>query len=77
MEKKEDRKKILIAGFEGDSTNTLSKNLVKIQENIDSLLEKLTDAENKYYKKFASLETSMSQLNSQQSWLTQQFSSGS
>ncbi|MBU5314802.1 flagellar filament capping protein FliD [Clostridium bornimense] len=66
-----------IAGFEGDSTNTLSKNLVKIQENIDTLLEKLTDAENKYYNKFASLETAMSKLNSQQSWLTQQFSSGS
>lgn len=66
-----------IAGFEGDSTNTLSKNLVKIQENIDTLLEKLTDAENKYYKQFAALETAMSKLNSQQAWLTQQFSSGS
>ena len=55
--------------------NTLSKNLVKIQENIDTLLEKLTDAENKYYKQFAALETAMSKLNSQQAWLTQQFSS--
>jgi flagellar hook-associated protein 2 len=36
------------------------------------MLDKLVDKENQYYAKFTAMETALSKMNSQISWLTQQ-----
>ncbi|MBP1757734.1 MAG: fliD [Firmicutes bacterium] len=44
---------------------------------INDLNELLADKEDFYYKKFAAMETAISQMNSQSTWLSQQFTSSS
>lgn len=56
-------------------TGTLPNQIYQKQLIIDKLKETFNDKQEAYYQKFASLETAMNNLNSQQSWLTQQFSS--
>lgn len=56
--------------------NVLQKQMDEYDDLIDSLNDKLQDEIEKYYNKFASLETYINNMNSQSSWLTQQFSSG-
>lgn len=62
-----------ITGSSG--TGTLPNQIYQKQLIIDKLKETFYDKQEAYYQKFASLETAMNNLNSQQSWLTQQFSS--
>ncbi|ADL51452.1 flagellar filament capping protein FliD [Clostridium cellulovorans] len=66
------------AGIKGDLSeisNSYSKLMLDQQTKIDSLNKKFTDMESKYYAKFGNLETMMSKLNAQQSWLQQQLGS--
>lgn len=56
-----------------DTLNDMENDMDKQDTKIDDLLEKFYDKEDRLYKKFASLETAMQNLNSQQSWLSQQF----
>ena len=61
-----------VAGLEGDTNNTLYKNIQTLQDKLSDLQDKYNDAEDRYYSQFASLETAMNNLNSQQLWLSQQ-----
>lgn len=54
--------------------NTLQKEMNDIDDYIDTLQSKLEDETERYYQKFTSLEVFIQQMNSQSSWLTQQFS---
>lgn len=62
-----------ITGSSG--TGTLPNQIYQKQLLIDKLKETFYDKQEAYYQRFAALETAMNNLNSQQSWLTQQFSS--
>lgn len=61
-----------VAGLEGDTNNTLYKNIQTLQYKLSDLQDKYNDVEDRYYSQFASLETAMNNLNSQQLWLSQQ-----
>jgi flagellar hook-associated protein 2 len=50
----------------------LGKDLTKIAKDITSWQARLNDIEDRYWKKFAAMETALSKANSQSSWLTQQ-----
>ena len=67
------------AGYSGDSfdiSSYVTKQIKDKDTQIDTLIKKLFDKENSYYRKFAAMEKAMSQMNSQASWLTQQFGGG-
>ena len=67
------------AGIKGNTTefkNLLSEQMIQKDKFISELTKKLAAKENSFYKKFTQLEVAMNKLNSQSSWLTQQFSSG-
>ncbi len=59
-----------------DTTSYISSQINQKDDLIDMLTEKLYDKEDQYYAKFAAMEKALSQMNSQSSWLSQQFSSG-
>jgi flagellar hook-associated protein 2 len=59
-----------------DTTSYISSQINQKDDLIDLLTEKLYDKEDQYYAKFAAMEKALSQMNSQSSWLSQQFSSG-
>lgn len=63
------------AGIVGDVTennNSISREIESKEKTISTLLDKLTDKENQYYAKFTAMETYISRMNTQISWLTQQ-----
>lgn len=62
-----------ISGTSG--SNTLPNQIYQKQLLIDKLNSTLSSKQEAYYLKFSKLETAMNNLNSQQSWLTQQLSS--
>ncbi|HOM01292.1 MAG TPA: flagellar filament capping protein FliD [Acetivibrio sp.] len=65
------------AGLVGDMTeydNLLVNEMKEKDELIDNLLAKIYEKEEYYYKKFAAMEKMLDAMNSQSSWLTQQFS---
>lgn len=67
------------AGIKGNTTefqNLLSEQMIQKDKFISELTKKLAAKENSFYKKFTQLEVAMNKLNSQSSWLTQQFSQG-
>lgn len=67
------------AGSAGDSydiTSYISRQINIKADLIDTMLDKLYDKEDQYYAKFAAMEKALSQMNSQSSWLMQQFGSG-
>ena len=67
------------AGIKGNTTefkNLLSEQMIQKDKFISELTKKLAAKETNFYAKFARLEKAMNQLNSQSSWLTQQFSGG-
>jgi flagellar hook-associated protein 2 len=67
------------AGIKGDSTefkSFLSEDIIKKDQKINEMIKSLSDRENKYYLQFSKLEVAMNKMNSQSSWLTQQFSGG-
>jgi flagellar hook-associated protein 2 len=64
------------AGITGDRSeiqNTLSEQINAKVDMIATLLDKLTEKEDRYYKQFAAMEKALSEMNSQSSWLSQQF----
>lgn len=64
------------AGYAGDYIDInsyIAKQIMDKDEQIDSLIDRLFDKEDQYYRKFAALEKAMSQMNSQSSWIAQQF----
>jgi flagellar hook-associated protein 2 len=77
---KDGNKGLLIekAGLTGDLSefkNLMSQDIDKKNTLIDQMTKKLYAKEDAYYKKYAALETAMSKMNSQASWLTSQSSS--
>lgn len=56
-------------------SSTLPDQIYQKQLLVDKLKTALADKQEYYYQKFSKLETAMNTLNSQSSWLTQQFSS--
>lgn len=56
-----------------DVSSDLAKKIATMDEKIDRLLELLSDHEDNYYYQFAKMESALGQLNSQSSWLAQQF----
>ena len=67
------------AGIKGNTTefkNLLSEQMIQKDKFISELTKKLAAKETSYYAKFSRLEVAMNKLNSQSSWLTQQFSNG-
>ncbi len=74
---KEGKKGTLLekAGLVGDIsefTNLMNKDMDEKGKRIDTLTEKLYEKEDAYYKKYAALETALSKMNSQSSWLASQ-----
>ena len=68
------------AGIQGDTTEYTSltyKQIDQYDNDIDALVNKLNDKEDRYYAKFTALEKYISQMNVQSSWLSSQFSSSS
>lgn len=66
------------AGIKGDITeykNTLTDQLIEYDDKIDSLLDLMSQREERYYQKFTAMEKAISEMNNQSSWLSQQFSS--
>lgn len=55
-------------------TNTIYKQLQSMDDVLDSLKDRLSTEQDRYISQFSSLETMISQMNSQSSWLSQQFS---
>jgi dipeptidyl aminopeptidase/acylaminoacyl peptidase len=65
------------AGAVGDRSqynNSLYHQISDYDERIDKLNDELISKENSYYSQFAQLETLINNMNSQSSWLSQQFS---
>jgi len=56
------------------SRSYLDKSILDYEDKIDELNQKLLQKEEYYYSKFSSLETYISQMNSQSSWLSSLFS---
>jgi flagellar hook-associated protein 2 len=50
--------------------DTISDNLKTLTEKIDTMEEKMAEIEEKYFKKFTAMETAMSKLQSQSSWIS-------
>ncbi|MDP4093166.1 MAG: flagellar filament capping protein FliD [Bacillota bacterium] len=66
------------AGLPGDAseyTNMLYKQLTEYNSDIYDLTERLTDKENQLYQTYSNLETALSQMSSQSSWLSSQLGS--
>jgi len=64
------------AGMNGDRsqyTNTLYYQIADYDEKISKLNDELTEKENYYYQQFAQLETLINNMNTQSTWLAQQF----
>ncbi len=61
------------AGMEGTTTekeNTLSKRINSLEDQVDTLLEKLEEAENKYYQQFSAMESAILEMNSMSSYIS-------
>jgi flagellar hook-associated protein 2 len=52
---------------------TYGKKISEMESTITRLTEKLADEEDRYWSKFTLMETTLSKLNSQSSWLTSSF----
>ncbi len=68
------------AGIQGDMTEYTSMIYNEIDgynKNIASLVDVLSDKENRYYAKFTAMEQAISRMNSQSSWLSSQLGSNS
>jgi len=66
---------VLVAGIANTSTdvkNSLNDRIKTIESTISNLQRMYDSQKTRYWKQFSNLETAMSKLNSQSSWLTQQ-----
>ena len=67
------------AGITGDITefnNIIGNEIEDKDDLINKLLDKLYAKEDSYYKKFSAMETALNKMNSQSSWMAQQFGGG-
>lgn len=55
-----------------DKTSNLAKQLTSYNNQLASMMDNLTAAEERYYKQFNAMETALANLNKQSSWLSQQ-----
>lgn len=60
------------AGISDDTESTLAKQIRAYNKQISAFSTRLVDIENSYYKKFTAMETALSKLTQQSSWLSQQ-----
>lgn len=67
-----------MAGKQGQAVgqDSLSVSIQNIDKELKNLSKRLKAEEDRYYKQFAAMEKYLSNMNTQSSWLTQQFSSG-
>ncbi len=61
-----------IVGDRSEQSNVLYKEIMEFDSQVVEMNKKLIEKENALYKKFAAMESALSKLNEQQSWLTQQ-----
>jgi flagellar hook-associated protein 2 len=69
---------IELVGSPGDTYDTqteYSKRISDMDKKIQDLNDRMADEENRYWEQFTAMETALSKLNSQSSWISQQFSS--
>lgn len=59
-----------------DTNSLMAKQLKSINQNLDNEQDRIMRYENNLYKKFADMETALTKLNSQSSWLSQQLGLG-
>ncbi|MGI6049917.1 MAG: flagellar filament capping protein FliD [Acetivibrionales bacterium] len=67
------------AGIEGDlssARNLISDQLKDYDDRISNMIDKLTKKEETYYKRFATLEKMLNQMNQQSAWIMSQFNFG-
>ena len=67
---------ILIDYVTSGSRSLIDKDVSEIDKRISRETERLASLEERYWKQFTALEKAMSQMNSQSSWLSQQFGGG-
>lgn len=67
---------ILIDFVTKGSKSILDKDILDIAKSIDRENNRLANVEQRYWDKFTALETAMQKMNSQSSWLSQQFGGG-
>ena len=67
---------ILIDYVTAGSSSLIDKDVSEIDKRISRETERLASLEERYWKQFTALEKAMSQMNSQSSWLSQQFGGG-
>jgi Flagellar capping protein len=67
---------ILIDYVTSGYRSAIDKDVSEIDKRITRETERLASLEERYWKQFTALEKAMSQMNSQSSWLSQQFGGG-
>ena len=67
---------ILIDYVTSGSRSLIDKDVSEIDKRISRETERLASLESRYWKQFTALEKAMTQMNSQSSWLSQQFGGG-
>ncbi len=65
-----------VANTTSAAENSITKQLAQYKTTIESLQTKYENEQDRYWKQFTNLETTLSKLNSQSSWLASQFSTG-
>ena len=63
------------AGVSDDTKSSLAKKINQYTKDMATLSDKLTDIETRYYNQFNAMETALTKLANQSSWLQQQFGS--
>lgn len=67
---------ILIDYVTSGSKSSIDEDVSEIDKRINIETERLANLENRYWRQFTAMEKAMSQMNSQSSWLSQQFGGG-
>jgi flagellar hook-associated protein 2 len=65
------------AGVSDDTKSVLAKQINQYTKDMKALNERLEDMEDRYYNQFSAMETALTKLASQSSWLSQTFGSSS
>jgi len=65
------------SSFSTVDNSYIGKRLTAMEQEIEDWEEKLADIEERYYKKFTTMETLINKMNTQSSWLTSQFATSS
>ena len=65
------------AGVSDDTKSLLAKQINQYTKDMKALNERLEDMEDRYYSQFSAMETALTKLSSQSSWLSQSFGSSS